>query len=190
MSDRKYDNMIPPTITEQPRRPHPVELVIMATGAASFLALCIAALTDRPWVEMWRWLIVGAMLPVGVFLLATLGPIIVWALETIASRDVTGDGVIGKPHPVLVNPRQGQEVAKRQSEAEYRAAFEVFIRGCERDTSLRRWEDRGVNRAQYQEWRDTLMGAGYAAWKNDTDQRQGWRLLLPAEQIVEEIWRA
>lgn len=186
----KFDDSIPTATTtvSEPRRLHPVEHGIMATGASALCALLIALLIERPWSELWRWLVAGALVPLTVFLASNLLPLIAWTLEGVVRRDITGDGVVGRPHPVLVNPRLGQEVARQQTEAEYRAEFEGFIRGCERSTSLRTWERRGLSRPTYEQFRDTLIGSGYAIW-NSTSKEQGWRLLAPAEQIIAEVWR-
>ena len=185
----KFDESLTTPSAKERRQLHPLELAVMATAASGSVALLIALLAERPLTELWRWLVAGCLVSLAVFLVRMLAPFVVEIAEVLSQRDLSGDGVIGKPHPVLVNPRQGQREAARQQELEYKAMFGTFIRGCERDTSLRRWEEKGVSRAQYQEWRNTLIGAGYAAWNNDADQRQGWRLLLTADQIIAEVWR-
>lgn len=196
MGERRLDTDLPGAPLSKPRGPNPLEVVILLVGGCAFAGLLIGSLLEVRWVELWRWLIYGALAPVLVAVLVSIVYLAIrsynagmWEVERRTGRDLDGDGAIGRPHPVLVNPRQGQAVARRQTEAEYKANFEAFILGCETDTTYRRWQQRGVSRAQYFEWRDLLLGAGYAAWNND-DPRQGWRLLQPAEQIIGEIWRA
>ena len=187
----KYDDSIPTTTTNEPRPLRPLELTVMASLAAALIAAGIAALIERPLAEFWRWLLIGAMIPLALLLIRSLAPIIVETLEVVTRRDFTGDGVVGRPHPVLVNPAQGQAAAKEQVTSEYRDEFNRFIEGCRdyRHTSERYWASRGIRDTKYQEYRDNLIGAGYAVW-NNKDQRQGWRLIKSPEQIIKEIWRA
>ena len=46
-----------------------------------------------------------------------LGTVSNGTLAATAILSPAGDGVVGRPHPVLVNPRQGQAVARRQVES-------------------------------------------------------------------------
>jgi len=191
---RLDDSLQSPTTTTTPRNLYPWENAILASAAAAVFALGIAVFIERPLRELWRWLLVGSLIPIFLFLVATIAPIVIWATENIARRDISGDGVVGKPHPVLVNPRQGQEIARRQTEAEYRAEVEAFIRGCSTDpasklNSERSWAKRGVVGDDYEDYRNLLIGGSYAAW-NGTDKRQGWHLLIEPEEIIREVWRA
>ena len=186
---RLDDSLQSPTTTTTPRNLYPWENAILASAAAAVFALGIAVFIERPLRELWRWLLVGSLIPIFLFLVATIAPIVIWATENIMHRDFSGDGVVGKPHPVLVNPRQGQQVARQQTEAEYRADFERFVRGCKDNTGMAYWQSHGVNRDDYQAMRDTLIGAGYATWNSD-DKRQGWRLLIEPAEIIREVWRA
>jgi hypothetical protein len=184
-----------PIVHETPRRLHPIEHGAMATVSSALAAMLFALLIERPLDELWRWLVAGALLPLIVFLLSNLLPLIAWTLEGIAHHDFTGDGVVGRPQPILVNPAQGQAAARQQSEAQYRTAINRFVRGCTTESddpaglnTMERWRRQGMSRGKYEAYRDTLLGAGHAVWNGENHQ-QGWRLLKPTEQVIEELWR-
>jgi len=103
------------------------------------------------------------------------------ALERWTGRDLNRDGSFGGAgHVVLLNAARAGQPAP---EDVLRTELAEFIRGCAVDTSLRRWE-KDIGRAKYQEWRDELLAAGWAAW-NDPDQpRQGWHLTAAPEDVI------
>ena len=184
----KYDDSVPTATTHDDGwYNNPVTATIMSSAAAAILGVGLAILLDKPLDQLWRWMLIGGLIPMALVLLRCTTPMVLQLLEVVSKRDFTGDGVVGRPHPVLVNPSQGQAEARRQTEAQYKAQFEEFVKGCATDTSLRTWEGK-LSRAQYNQMRDALLGAGYAVW-NSTDQRQGWRLVKEPEQIIREVWR-
>jgi len=112
-----------------------------------------------------------------------------WLIERWSGMDLDHDGKVGQPEirPFPVNPRQGQRAAAEAAERAWRREFASFIRWCERNTSQRYWEKQ-VGRDRLTEWRELLIRQGYAAWNNPNDQRAGWKLLQPAEQIIARVF--
>jgi hypothetical protein len=100
VSDKRMNTEIP-TVIER-RQPHPLELASMASVAGALVLVLLGLLLDRPMTELWRWLVIGFMLPWSVFLVATLAPVMVWMLETLSRRDFNADGVVGKPQPETI----------------------------------------------------------------------------------------
>lgn len=110
-----------------------------------------------------------------------------WARERREARDLDGDGVVGEPsRPVLVNPYQGQRARDADKHATELAALADFLYGCEGDTSLRTWEPR-IGRDQYTAWRDALVSSGWASWRQPGNERAGWELSAPADEVVAAI---
>lgn len=96
---KRYDESIAQVTTTEKRPLHPIELAIMACGAGGIIALLLGLLAERPWAELWRWLVIGAGLPMAVLFVAATAPLILWAAESILHRDLDHDTVIGKPDP-------------------------------------------------------------------------------------------
>jgi hypothetical protein len=44
-----------------------------------------------------------------------------------------------------------------------------------------------MSRDQYRQWRDHLIGQGFAMWKNGRDERQGWKLAMAPGEIVRQM---
>ena len=111
---------------------------------------------------------------------------IVWIAEETTHHDLDRDGYVGEPEP---EPRfitiRNRQAARESREEQIRQQFVDFIRGCEIDTSMRRWMPH-LSRARYLMFRTMLMKAGHAAWSND-DKRQGWELNSPAEDIIASL---
>ncbi len=91
-------------------------------------------------------------------------------------------------HTVTIN------AARAPKPATYRQRLEAFIRGCESNTAQDHWEQtRGLARDDYLHWRDQLIKAGYAAWKNvraaedEQYRKQGWALTSPADVIIANL---
>ena len=80
---------------------------------------------------------------------------------------------------VLVNSRSTQEAQDAREASE----FEVFVRGCAIDTSLRRWEP-SFGRQGYERYRDVLLDSGWAEWRSK-DRRQGWALTEAPDVILD-----
>ena len=106
---------------------------------------------------------------------------VVYRAEEATGLDIDRDGVVGEPSFVIVRG-PGEVVAPREA---LREQLIDFIRGCQVDTSMRRWEPL-IGRQRYQTLRDVLFEAGHARWVND-DKRQGWELARPAEEIIAQI---
>lgn len=64
-----------------------------------------------------------------------------------------------------------------------RAQFEGFVRGTVTDTSARRWE-KSLGRDLYQQWRDLLIGSGYARWRNENDVKAGWVMTSKPLEVI------
>ena len=179
------------------RQPGALEIIGLLWVICTMVGLLVGMLLETPWAGLWRWPVYGALTPLVVVILACFLYLGIrtynagmWAIERRAGRDMDGDGAVGNPHLVMVNPRLGQEEARRQTAEELRADYERFIRGCQVNTSMGYWLDRSMTRDQYRKFRDGLLDGGYAAWNSNEDKRQDWRLLLPAEQVIAEMWRA
>jgi len=56
--------------TTTPRNLYPWENAILASAAAAVFALGIAVFIERPLRELWRWLLVGSLIPIFLFLVA------------------------------------------------------------------------------------------------------------------------
>jgi len=109
-----------------------------------------------------------------------------WAIERATQRDLDHDGEIGQPAPaervVLLDPYKGRAAQRADGSAEDRAGFAGFVKGCESDTSARRWERR-IGRERYQSWRDALLASGWARARGAGD-RAGWELCASADEVI------
>ena len=63
--------------------------------------------------------------------------------------------------------------------------FVAFVKACERSTASRELLQQ-FSENELIEFRDVLMRFGYARW-NGSEPRQGWRLTIPASDIVREL---
>lgn len=106
---------------------------------------------------------------------------IIWVAEDISGKDLDQDGYVGEPEPRIITVR-GNGATVTTAHERLRQDLEGFVRGCEVDTSMRRWTP-SLGREQYLMFRTVLMEAGHAAWTND-DRRQGWELTAPADDII------
>lgn len=195
----KYDEQIPVPIPlpETGARDYgPLQVATVAVVCAAIIAGALGLLLDRPLDELWRWLVIGALLPLCIVLIATIGRLIVfasnlatWKVEQKTGIDFTGDGIAGDPSVIAINPRQGIAQAKRDQARDYKRRFNSFIRGCEgTGTAWRAWQNQ-MTRDQWEDWRDKLIGSGFAGWINERDQRAGWKLLMSPEEIIQQMWR-
>jgi len=111
--------------------------------------------------------------------LATWGDLITWGIERATGQDLDGDGVIGQPDRlILINSRPQVDPRERK-----RLQFEDFVRGCEADTALRRWEPI-IGRERYNEYRDALIGTTWASWIDPDNTRRGWELAASPGEII------
>lgn len=109
---------------------------------------------------------------------------ITWIAEEATRRDLDRDGWIGEPpEPRIITIRGGQTPAIEDKRERLRQELEEFVKGCQVDTSMRRWEPR-LGRDKYLMFRQILLEAGHAAWTSNADKRAGWELTAPAEDII------
>ena len=86
---------------------------------------------------------------------------------------------------VMLNPPTPEQATAREHDAR-QSDFDVFVRTCQRTTALRDHERLGTSRAQYNEYRETLIRLGWGAWRSK-DRRQGWTLTAPAADILDAL---
>ena len=103
------------------------------------------------------------------------------ALERWTGADLNNDGRIGGGDGLVLLRARNAPDGDEQVRDELRA----FLAGCLIDTSARRWEPE-LGRQRYQEWRDMLIGGGYARWKG-SDQRTGWELMATPDEIMARL---
>ena len=150
-------------------------------------------------VMLWQWRpIAGAVGVIGIIVWGwriLLNDRLLWRRETITGRDINGDGVVGEPHPFVIQNKaeaQGKaRAAAAQVWRESRAAELVqFAAACATAKSTSE-ENMGVTskaqRAKYLERRDALFELGLAAWKNPAVPNSAWFLTATPEQTAEII---
>lgn len=97
--------------------------------------------------------------------------------------DMNNDGYQGQP------PVSDTRYIPVRSAASYtmtpREHFIEFIRSCRAGTSEERWFPL-VGEKQYGIWRDWLLTAGYAKWRN-RDHHQGWDLAGKPDEIIGKL---
>lgn len=111
----------------------------------------------------------------------------IWASEDVARSPVFQEpSVLPMPAvrpPVLLNPYTGRERAEHEQHDADAMAFAEFVRGCQFDTSARRWR----GELNYAEWRERLIASGWASWRKPNEPRAGWVLNADAERIIEAL---
>jgi len=112
-----------------------------------------------------------------------------WAIERTLGVDLDGDGEVGEPEAHIVTLRANGASAPEDPEVRLRGEFVTFVKGClaAGSTGSRRWEESGMSRLQYNEFRDRLIGAGLARWRNPNRPQQGWEITASEEDIVSRI---
>jgi hypothetical protein len=106
-------------------------------------------------------------------------------LESFVGVDLDRDGSIGKAPEtriMTINPYQGKANQERDNREGVANVFRWFVQGCAIDTSTRRWESE-LGREQYQEWRELLIGSGFAKWRGRTGHG-GWDLTTDPATII------
>ena len=138
-------------------------------------------------VQVWRgvWLdfptvgLVWALVTVVIWGLSTWRGLF-WWLERATGQDLDEDGYIGEPDRlILLNARPQTP----DSQTRKRLQFEDFVRGCEADTALRRWEPI-IGRERYQEYRDALISTTWGRWVDPDNVKRGWELAAPPGEII------
>lgn len=100
------------------------------------------------------------------------------------SGTVEGDAQQPRDRVILINPPDGSGYNSPEERCD--GDFVQFVKGCQEDSSLRRWEKAGLSRQTYAEWRDLLIRSGHAEWISG-DRRQGWRLVSDADMILDAL---
>lgn len=108
---------------------------------------------------------------------------VVWIAEEATRRDLDRDGWVGEPEPRIITVRANQGATVIGPRERLRQELDDFVRGCQVDTSMRRWEP-SLGRDKYLMFRTVLMDSGHADWISGADKRAGWELTSPAEEII------
>lgn len=108
---------------------------------------------------------------------------VVWIAEETTRHDLDRDGWVGEPEPRIITVRANQGTTVTGPRERLRQELDDFVKGCQVDTSMRRWEPI-LGRDKYLMFRQILLEAGHAAWTSDADKRAGWELTAPAEEII------
>ena len=82
--------------------------------------------------------------------------------------------------PILLNPYSGQQERESIRREQGRELAANFIRGCQYDTSARRWS----GEPNYTRWREALIASGWAHWRKEGEPRAGWKLSADPEQVI------
>jgi len=112
----------------------------------------------------------------------------IWATEQVARSQGQQEPYKALPMPevkppVLLNPYTGRERAEAEQKNADQEAFEEFVRGCQYDTSARKWQ----GEPNYAKWRETLIASGWASWRKENEPRAGWKLNADSERIIEAL---
>jgi hypothetical protein len=159
--------------------------------ASGLIAYCIHKLAPR-WngiLDLWLFLALVIATVSWICLLVDTRKLL-WAVERIFG-DLDGDGAKGKPKGnriTLMNPRHAQDEAEERAEKEERLKFKRFVEQLSfRGTAMEAWEKDGMPREVYQRYRDALFAEGYAGWTNGKNDRNGWKLLVPIQEVLDSI---
>jgi len=111
-----------------------------------------------------------------------------WTVERFIGTDLTGDRVVGKPPEAHLVTITGPGASRLTPEERKRAQFIQFVRAVEAtgDGGYERWE-RVLGRERYLEFRDALLRAGLAQWRDPDNHRLGWRLTRSADEIIQAV---
>ena len=115
-----------------------------------------------------------------------------YVIEDFMGLDLNRDGMQGKPGTryVLVRGNKQQEISSKEDQ------LVQFVRGCfergpsgKERTGMDHWASRGMNRAQYEEFRDLLDRAGYIKAKG-ISKRAGWifKSGLTSDDVIEGLF--
>lgn len=202
-----------PVATEQPswelerRTPHRTPSMeadffvpALQAGMTAFAAGMGAGL--MAWALAWSWrvpvFVMGAVFVGGWLWRLRVTDSLLWVVESIIRRDVTGDNVIGAPQAnfALVNPAQARTEAAQAQQAQAadtrRAELLDFVHRCYTvGTGVRAHDanNLGPVRDRYIRLRGTLMQLGIARWQNPDKTKAGWLLTVDEPTATEIIMR-
>lgn len=179
----------------EPKKPKPItESVIIPALIALISGMFVTAVLVfgvRELRGVWLdWSTVGlswTVVSLVVWALSTWRDLL-WFLEKATGQDIDKDGSVGRPGEerlILVRPR-GSEQTPQESKQRKRASFEEFVRGCQFDNTLEKWEPI-LGRKRYDEFRDALIDTQWAQWVNPEWRRGGWILLEEPEEIIASL---
>jgi hypothetical protein len=166
----------------------------LATVVADFVvpllvATAIAAFFAAPWVVLQLY-VVAAMVGSVLWLLAFIWRIRVsderaWRVETYIDAGITGDGVVGRPEPVLIDGAKAAERGRQDrsaAELERMAQFvELAGRGV---TSQKAMASYGFDRDEWERRVGILIGLDVASWRKG-GKSQGWELTSNVERAID-----
>ena len=171
---------------EPAQEPGAVTQALIPLLRAVVSGVLVSAVLVFGW-QVWRgvWLdlptagLICALVSLVIWGLSTWGDLLTWGIEDVLDRDISGDGVVGNPDRlILVNARPQVDPRERK-----RLQFEDFVKGCETDTALRRWEP-VIGRERYQEYRDALIGTTWGRWVDPDNVKRGWELAAEPGEII------
>lgn len=170
---------------------HDLRRVLAASvglGAGVLLVVLVVAIAVREWSWDWCvWPLIAAALPPLLWAVGNLVELVRSMMERILRIDLDGDGYVGAPAKVYLNPYLGQATAARET-ADLDMAHEAeFIRGCAAGTSMGRWE-KLIGRKTYEAYRDDLLRLGWAVWNEPGNVKAGWKLTTTPEETIRGMW--
>ena len=185
--------------TRKPQRAATWESDVKVPLAQAALTACAFGLGAGlvTWAAGWSWRV-----PVVTFTLVLTGAwlwrlrlvdSLLWSIESVIERDVTGDGNIGKPSRpyTLANPHEARQTAAKsqrdQQAEERRAALVRFLHTCYvtgTSEAAHGIEASGPDRAAYVEARDVLLSLGIAQWRNVDRPRAGWTMTVSEAEAL------
>lgn len=87
--------------------------------------------------------------------------------------------------PILVSPYQGRQAQARDRLRGDLADMLRFVELAGRDSTARALEPT-FGRTRARQWRDALIGAGWASWRTG-NERDGWELTAPAADVARAL---
>ncbi len=163
----------------------PILQSVFLAGVAGGVLAGVGALFGAP---LWpTWPLCAGVLTIGVYYWRQgVADDTLRETQRTDSRPVTVQRVAVEPAGhILIGARGGRQALARDNAARGRQEFLQFVRGCERDTSMRFWQSR-IGRDKYTRWRDELLSSGWAEREGDAPNAP-WRLTATAEEIAAAI---
>jgi hypothetical protein len=184
--------------TTEPLRASRVESEVVVPFAQTALTAILAAAC----IGLFAWRVEAGIF--GVVVLAVWGWRIVrsdalmWRLERITNHDITGDGSIGAPDPMLTvyNPADARRKAAAaglpvRNVERVRESLTAFVYLCASAPDGKPTEAAlGIptgDRAGYVAYRDKLIALGIADWDIPTRHSAGWHLCVTPEDAARII---